>query len=88
MSLVYDEMKIDAKLDNSNGSGRSRGFIESGSINDEVEAFQRGMLDTDEPRQMATHINVFMVRGPFSHSKYAFVIMQHKALQVPNSTRL
>ena len=72
VSLVYDEMKITSKLVYSKGTGRLRGFLEGGSINDELEHFQRKISEGETPGPLATYAIVFMVRGLFSNIAYPF----------------
>ena len=72
VALVYDKMKISANLVYSRGSGRLRGFLESGTINQELEALHRKLEDTQEVRPMAKYVNVFMARGLLSDLCYPF----------------
>ena len=72
VSLVYDEMRISSRLVYSKGTGVLRGFVDGGSINDEIEVFHRKLEEDAETRPLATYVNVFMVRGLVGKLCYPF----------------
>ena len=75
VSVIYDEMKIKSDLVFRQGTGQLVGFTEMGDINEEFRAFERRVEESSDsvaPRDFATYVIVFMVRGIVSSFVYPF----------------
>ena len=76
VSILFDEMKIQANLVYKKSTGKIVGFTEMGSINEEMSEFQRHVdsenVDEKPDRKLAQYVNLFMVRGIFTNLCYPF----------------
>ena len=76
VTLVYDEMKMKSGLLFNQRTGRLMGFVNLGTINYEIEQFEKRCheLESKEHIQplVATHVLGFLVRGIFSPLRAPF----------------
>ena len=73
VSLLFDEMKVKSNLVYSSSTGKLIGFVELGSINDEIHNLEKSCSDEEnKENDIATHILAFMVRGIFTNLQFAF----------------
>ena len=76
LTLCFDEMRIKSNSVYSKSTGRLVGFIEMGSINDEIRKFQDSVKSQNSgnniEREFASYVLVYMVRGIFSNLCYPF----------------
>ena len=72
VTLVFDEIKIKSNLVYSKSTGKLKGFIETGDINDVINEFVSVKAKTQEKEELATHVIAFMVRGIVSAVKQVF----------------
>ena len=69
IALLFDEMQIKAGLVFNRHSGKLVGFTEIGSINEELEEFER-KVKGKTTKQLATHVFCIMARGLLMHMNY------------------
>ena len=69
--VVHDEMKVQANLVYSKGSGRLVGFTKLEGFEDQLRAYEDQLQETDKPEEsLAEHVLVFQVRGIFWNFQY------------------
>ncbi|XP_011680559.1 uncharacterized protein LOC100893587 [Strongylocentrotus purpuratus] len=79
VSLICDEMKTKSGIVYSSSTGELIGFVDVGSINNELRAFEKRLKeDTDE---LASHAFMIMVRGLFSPAKQAVALFPTSSLR-------
>ena len=66
-------MKVKSNLVYSSSTGKLIGFVELGSINDEIHNLEKSCSDEEnKENDIATHILASMVRGIFTNLQFAF----------------
>ena len=75
--IAFDEMKIKSGLVYHKASGRLIGFTEMGDLNSEFSQFAQSTNESKSEnlvfdRDLATHVNLYIVRGICSSLLYPF----------------
>lgn len=70
--LLFDEMKVQDELVYSQSTGKLIGFVDLGSVNNEIERFGRLCVSETKERKVATSVLAFMARGIYTNFQFTF----------------
>lgn len=73
MVLVLDEMKISEDLVFDKSGCKLLGFVNLGSVNEQLQALEQNADSTSTKTGLATHMLTLMIRGIFIKMEFPYV---------------